>query len=514
MLTGAETHQIGLELKYDTGRQYYIQIPVSELEDRDLPQVFINVIRKKKNIQCQTLDLVKWNQKITDSHDEVVQMSDGVVQALLDNIRKDVAPLFKISEAIAVLDMICSFAQLATTQDYCCPELTNTLAVKSGRHPLREKIQKAMFVPNDVYAMPQSRFQIITGCNMSGKSTYIRSIALMAIMAQIGSFVPAAYASFPIRHQLFTRISMHDSIESNTSTFSAEMREMAYILRNIDERSLVIIDELGRGTSTRDGLAIAIAIAEALIQSKAMVWFVTHFRDLARFLAERPGVMNLHLTVDMDKAESMTMLYKIGSGFVQEKHYGLALAKVVDLPPAVTALAEVVSKKLAANSESRRKTSPAVMQARHRKLILSLRDQLQVARDGTMTGFVLRSWLKRLQDEFVIRMVALDKEVSEMESSLHEDGTDDGRSEPVANYAKGLSEKVDDTASFLSKEEAGDAQSEADDDGNIYSPNHRSESEQDSRPATPDATTASGLFTERSTTRRQPKEGFWMSGAL
>ena len=117
---------------------------------------------------------------------------------------------------------------------------------------------------------------------MSGKSTYIRTVALMTIMAQIGCFVPATYCSMPIINQLFARVSMDDCIEANVSTFAGEMREMAFILRTIDQNSLAIIDELGRGTSTRDGLAIALAIAEALVNSKAMVWFVTHFKELGK----------------------------------------------------------------------------------------------------------------------------------------------------------------------------------------------------------------------------------------
>lgn len=117
---------------------------------------------------------------------------------------------------------------------------------------------------------------------MSGKSTYIRSIALMTVMAQVGCFVPAQYASFPITHQLFARVSMDDSIEANVSTFASEMRETAFILRNIDRKSLAIIDELGRGTSSRDGLTIALSISEALVETKALVWFATHFTDLGK----------------------------------------------------------------------------------------------------------------------------------------------------------------------------------------------------------------------------------------
>lgn len=363
-------------------------------------------------IECQTLDLLKWNQKIIDSHHEVLQMSNSSVQQLIDNVRAEIAPLFKISDAIALLDVIASFAQLVTTQDYCRPALTQTLAIKGGRHPIREKIYAEKYVPNDAYATQQSRFQIITGCNMSGKSSYIRSIALMAVMAQCGSFVPASFSTFPIFHQLFARVSMDDCIEANVSTFAAEMRETAFILRNVDKRSLVIVDELGRGTSTRDGLCIAIAIAEALVDSKALVWFATHFRDLTKILAERNGVVNLHLSVEMGEADKMTMLYKVAGGGVEEEHYGLALAKVMNLPPEVIRVAEEVSKKLNANLERRKKTSKIVLLARRRKLVLGLREQLLQAQEGKMQGKVLATWMKKLQDEFVIRMAALEADVA------------------------------------------------------------------------------------------------------
>ncbi|KAL9597492.1 MAG: hypothetical protein Q9219_005125 [cf. Caloplaca sp. 3 TL-2023] len=423
----AEVHGIALEMKYETARHYYIRIATSELTERDLPDVFVNVFKRKNVVECQTLDLVKYNQKIIDSHHEVLLLSDQSVQQLVDSIRENIAPLFKTCEAIALLDMIASFAQLVTLQDYCRPELTDTLGIKAGRHPIREKIHALKFVPNDAYATEQSRFQIIMGCNMSGKSTYIRSLALMNIMAQVGCFVPAIYASFPIRHQLFARISSDDSSEANVSTFASEMREMAFILRNIDRRSLVIIDELGRGTSTRDGLTIAIAIAEALIQSKALVWFATHFRELAHALSERAGVVNLHLQVDMSEAnDRMTMLYKIQEGWVQESHYGIAMAKVAGLPADVIEVAEKVSSTLARNTERKKKNFMGIALARRRKLILGLREQLKQAQDGNMQGRVLGMWLKQLQDEFVRRMAAIDEEVERLEE---EDLIEDERQE-------------------------------------------------------------------------------------
>lgn len=364
-------------------------------------------------IECQTLELVKLNQKITDAHNEVINMSDRSIQELIDDVRTEIHALFKVSESIAMLDMIASFAQLVTTQDYVKPELTDTLAIKAGRHPIRDKIQIEKYVPNDVYATQQHRFQIVTGCNMSGKSTYIRSIALMTVMAQIGCFVPAQYASFPISHQLFARVSTDDNIEANVSTFAAEMREIAFILRNIERRSLVIIDELGRGTSTTDGLAIAIAIAEALVESRAYVWFVTHFRDLARILAERAGVVNLHLAVEISVHSSkMKMLYKISDGYEEEKFYGLALARVVDLPEEVITTATKVSKALHQHEEARKSNAKVLSVARRRKLILSLREQLIQAQNGSMEGDELRQWLRRLQDEFLVRMAAIDAEAA------------------------------------------------------------------------------------------------------
>ncbi|KAI9785236.1 MAG: MutS protein msh4 [Peltula sp. TS41687] len=353
---------------------------------------------------------INFGNQIADSHQEVVLMSDKVIQQLTNDLRAEIPILFRISDALAMLDMLSSFGQLVTTLDYAeaRPEFTDTLAIKSGRHPIREKIYKDRFIPNDVYATQQSRFQIITGCNMSGKSTYIRSIALLAIMAQIGCFVPAQYASFPIVRQLFARLSVDDSNEANVSTFAAEMRETAFILRNIEKSSMVIIDELGRGTSTRDGLAIALSVAEALVESRALVWFATHFTDLAKIMSERNGVINLHLAVEMTDAQTMTTLYKISDGCVTVQHYGLALAGVVDLPSAVLEVATNVSETLSQQIERRRRTSQASALARRRNLILSLKETLIQARDGSMEGVVLASWLRRLQAEFVARMAAVD----------------------------------------------------------------------------------------------------------
>ncbi|RLL94576.1 hypothetical protein CFD26_100587 [Aspergillus turcosus] len=409
----SESHNLNLDLKFDSARQYYISVSASEV--KTLPEIFINIYRRKNRIECQTLDLVKLNQKIIDAHNEVINMSDQTIQSLITDVCSEISVLFRVSEAIAMLDMLAAFAELATCNEYIRPELTDVLAIKSGRHPIREKIHTKKFIPNDAYATQQSRFQIITGSNMSGKSTYIRSLALMTIMAQIGCFVPAEYASFPVIHQLFARVSTSDDLEANVSTFAVEMREMAFILRNIEPRSMAIVDELGRGTSTTDGLAIAIAIAEALIESHALVWFVTHFRDLALILAERSGVVSLHLAAEITPDISrMVMLYKIAEGPDTTQFYGLAVAKLVDLPPGVLESAQAVSEKLNEIAQRRHSKSKALVLSRKRNLLLSLREQLLQARNGTLEGSALREWLKKLQDNFVLRMAAIEEETAEM----------------------------------------------------------------------------------------------------
>lgn len=247
---------------------------------------------------------------------------------------------------------------------------------------------------------------------MSGKSTYIRTVAILQVMAQIGCFVPAEYASFKIIHNLFSRTSTDDSIESNMSTFSVEMREMAFILRNIDDKSLAIIDELGRGTSTRDGLSIAIAMAEALLQSEAIVFFATHFSELASVLEDRPGVLNLHLATETTLAEDdvpkMTMLYKIGSGIVQEENYGIKLARAIGFPWRFLSVAEDVTNALRQASEASRQDSESRKVARRRKLVLSLREALEQANDSDMDDETLRRLLQRLQSEFISRMELID----------------------------------------------------------------------------------------------------------
>ncbi|EFY89350.1 DNA-binding domain of DNA mismatch repair MUTS family [Metarhizium acridum CQMa 102] len=264
------------------------------------------------------------------------------------------------------------------------------------------------FVPNDYYATPQHRFHIVTGCNMAGKTTYIRAIALLQIMAQIGCFVPAEYASFPVVHNLFARVSLTDNLEANLSTYSLEMREMAFILRNVNDKSLVIIDELGRGTCPRDGLAMAIAMSEALIQSGAFVWFATHFVDLTRVLEDRPGVLSLHLASERsisDEGEPrLVMLYKAKSGVVDtNEHYGIDLARAIGFPESFTKRAEEVANALRQRREASLRDSESRRLVARRKLVLSLHEALKQAYEYG-SDEALPGYLKHLQEDFISRM--------------------------------------------------------------------------------------------------------------
>jgi DNA mismatch repair protein MSH4 len=222
----------------------------------------------------------------------------------------------------------------------------------------------------------------------------------------MASSVPAQYATFPITQRLFARVSMDDGIEAKASTFAAEMRETAFILSNVGRGSLIIMDELGRGTSTRDGLAIAIAVCEALIESRALIWFATHFRDLVRIFTERAGVVNLHLQVKMDDADTMTMLYKVKDGGVEDKNYGLTLARVVGLPRDVLERATLVSETLASRLEQNKRRPEAYNLSRRRRTVLELKEMLLEARDGTMEEGALKSWIAKVQEQFVARMTA------------------------------------------------------------------------------------------------------------
>ncbi|KAJ8088885.1 MutS protein msh4 [Marasmius tenuissimus] len=299
--TLSEAHGLPLTLVYlESG--FVFSLKKSDVED-GLPKGFINATLKKAKWQFSTMELKKMNARMKDALDETLILSDKIIRDMVAEILVDIGALYKASEAVALTDMLWSFSHAAIMRNHVRPEFTGTLAIKSGRHPILETVKSAgTVVPNDVYCDDSSSFQIIQGPNMSGKSTYLRQVALLTVMAMCGSFVPAEYASFKIHDALLTRLSNDDDMEKGLSTFASEMATSAMILGLATPKTLVLVDELGRGTSPREGVGISHAIAEGLIEHKCFVFFATHFTELSTTLSRQPSVVNLHLSVQVNVA--------------------------------------------------------------------------------------------------------------------------------------------------------------------------------------------------------------------
>lgn len=237
-----------------------------------------------------------------------------------------------IAQRMAELDVLLSFAVVAKTYHYVRPEMKegSGIDIQDGRHPVIEQFIENDFVANHTSLTPGHSFQLITGPNMAGKSTYIRQVALIVLLAHVGSFVPAKAATIGITDRIFTRIGAHDNLRAGQSTFMVEMVETAHILHNATERSLIILDEVGRGTSPEDGFSLAWAIAEALSQSNSLVLFATHFHNLKDLVTSCPTLFNSHLAVAVDKND-LIFLRKVVDGPTDES-YGIVVAEKAGMP--------------------------------------------------------------------------------------------------------------------------------------------------------------------------------------
>ena len=255
-----------------------------------------------------------------------------------------------ISEALATVDVVLSLAEVAAIKGYVrpvCIEGTE-LMIARGRHPVVEDIQPSgSFVPNDCFFLEQKRILVLTGPNMSGKSTYLRQVALIVLMAQMGSFVPAEHAELPFVDRIFTRIGAQDDLAAGQSTFMVEMLETAQILHQATSKSLVILDEVGRGTSTFDGLAIAHAVLESLHEhpgGSPITLFATHYHELTTVADSLANAENAHVSVQ-DNGEEIVFEHRINSG-PSDRSYGVHVAQLAGLPNAVIARAEILLSQL------------------------------------------------------------------------------------------------------------------------------------------------------------------------
>ncbi|XP_069644467.1 mutS protein homolog 4 isoform X3 [Haliaeetus albicilla] len=326
-----------------------------------------------------------------------------IVCKLLSEIYEHIHCLYKLSDIVSMLDMLLSFAHACTLSDYVRPEFTDTLAIKQGWHPILEKIAMEKPVSNNTYLTEGNNFVIITGPNMSGKSTYLKQIALCQIMAQIGSYVPAEYCSFRIAKQIFTRVGMDDDIETNASTFMKEMKEITYIIQNANEKSLIIIDELGRGTSAEEGIGICYAACEYLLNLKAFTLFATHFLELCHIDALYPNVENYHFEVQHMRSsagnkEKIAYTYTLSKGYTEEKNYGLKAAEVSSLPLSVILDAKEITNHIAKQILHRQQSTPEMMKQR---AVYHLAMRLvQTARNSRLDPDSLRIYLKGLKKKY------------------------------------------------------------------------------------------------------------------
>ncbi|XP_075038032.1 mutS protein homolog 4 isoform X1 [Mixophyes fleayi] len=399
----SDKYNLPLKTSFSTSRGFFIQMNMDGNIQHPLPAEFVKVTRVKNTSSFTSMDLIKMNERCQESLREIYHMSYLIVCKLLGEIYEHIHCLYKLSDAVSMLDMLLSFANVCTLYDYVRPEFTDTLALKQGWHPILENIALGKPVSNDTFISEGSNFIILTGPNMSGKSTYLKQIALCQIMAQIGSFVPAEYCSIRIAEQIFTRIGMDDDIETNSSTFMKEMKEITYIIQNANDKSLIIIDELGRGTSTEEGIGICYAVCEYLLGLKAFTLFATHFLELCHLGTIYPNVENFHFEVKHmgDRSggeESITYTYLLSKGQTQEKHYGLKAASLSSLPPAVMKDAYEVSQLVADKILQNQSSSPesaGQMAAYH----LSLR-LVQAARNSRLDSDSLRTYLKHLKNKY------------------------------------------------------------------------------------------------------------------
>jgi DNA mismatch repair protein MutS len=342
-----------LKVRYNSVFGYFIEITKSNLAN-----VPAHYTRKQTTVGGErfiTPELKEMEAKVLGADDRAQNLEYQLFQKLRDETLREIEPIQQTADAIAVLDVVCALAETARLFRYCRPELSDSLrlVIKDGRHPvLDQNLVDEKFVPNDTELDGENiRMAIVTGPNMAGKSTYIRQVALIVLMAQIGSFVPAESAEVGLVDRIFTRVGASDDLTRGQSTFMVEMNETANIINNATDRSLVILDEIGRGTSTFDGLSIAWSVAEFLYDKiKARSLFATHYHELTKLAEDRTGVCNLNVAV-REWNEQIIFLRKIIPGGA-DKSYGIQVARLAGLPKEILDRAKEVLAHLESSSRA------------------------------------------------------------------------------------------------------------------------------------------------------------------
>ena len=347
--TGIRTLKIG----YNKVFGYYIEISNS-FKDQ-VPDTYIRKQTLVNGERYITQELKDLEQEILTASDRVVALEYELFTQLRQRISAQAARIQKTAAAVAEIDALTSFAVVAVRNNYCRPDVdeSGVIEIREGRHPVVERMLKdSLFVPNDTFmGQKEERVAIITGPNMAGKSTYMRQVALIVLMAQMGSFVPAAHAHIGVVDRIFTRIGASDDLSAGQSTFMVEMTEVSDILHQATKNSLLILDEIGRGTSTFDGMSIARAVLEYCADKKllgAKTLFATHYHELTELENTLPGTVNYNIAVKA-RGEDIIFLRKILPGGA-DRSYGIEVAKLAGLPDKVVQRAKTVLAELEAEN--------------------------------------------------------------------------------------------------------------------------------------------------------------------
>ena len=339
----------GLKIGFNRVFGYYLEVTKSNMDL--VPDRYIRKQTLTNGERYITEELKNLENQILGAEERVINLEYNAFVEIRDDIEGKIRRIQKSAEVISILDVLCSLAQVAEDMNYVEPIVDNSgvIDIKDGRHPVIEKMLPAgSFVQNDTYLdKGDSRLAIITGPNMAGKSTYMRQVALITLMAQIGSFVPASSAKIGVVDKIFTRVGASDDLSMGQSTFMVEMMEVATILKNATSNSLVILDEIGRGTSTYDGLSIAWAVAEYIADKErcgAKTLFATHYHELTDLENKLEGIKNYSIAVK-EKGEDIIFLRKIVNGGTDES-YGVHVARLAGVPKDVTKRANEILRSL------------------------------------------------------------------------------------------------------------------------------------------------------------------------
>ena len=338
-----------LKVGYNKVFGYYIE--VSKFYVSQVPDRFIRKQTLTNGERYITEELKTLENQILGAEEKVVNLEYNAFVEIRQEIAKNIKRLQKTANVVSTLDVLSSFAQVAEDMNYCMPTVDSNgiIDIKEGRHAVIEKmLGVGNFVPNDTYLdKNQNRLAVITGPNMAGKSTYMRQVALITLMAQVGSFVPATQANIGVVDKIFTRVGASDDLSMGQSTFMVEMMEVATILKEATQNSLVILDEIGRGTSTYDGLSIAWAVAEYIADKEkcgAKTLFATHYHELIELADKQEGIKNYSIAVK-EKGEDIIFLRKIVEGGTDES-YGIHVARLAGVPKNVTQRANEILRSL------------------------------------------------------------------------------------------------------------------------------------------------------------------------